>query len=140
MIKLLAFIAFLNSHSSYQGAAQLPPRELMCLSTAVYHEARGEPLIGQVGVAHVILNRVNSSRFPDTVYKVVYQPKQFTDVEKAKPDTNSYEWGNAVEAAVLSYIGFVDDPTNGADHYYAPPWWVQHKEETCKIVRHTFLK
>ncbi len=47
--------------------------ERACLATAIYHEARGEPEQGQLAVVDVILNRVNSSRYPDTICGVVYQ-------------------------------------------------------------------
>ena len=52
----------------------------LCLALAVYHEARGEPLIGQKAVAEVVMNRVASDRFPDTICGVVMQPKQFSFV------------------------------------------------------------
>ncbi len=48
-------------------------RELNCLATAIYFEARGEPEVGQVAVAQVILNRVNSRRYPKSVCGVVFQ-------------------------------------------------------------------
>ena len=52
----------------------------LCLSLALYHEARGEPLNGQRAVAEVIMNRVESNRFPDTICGVVMQPNQFSFV------------------------------------------------------------
>jgi len=52
----------------------------LCLSLALYHEARGEPLNGQRAVAEVIMNRVESDRFPDTICGVVMQPNQFSFV------------------------------------------------------------
>lgn len=50
------------------------------MANAVYGEARGEPYIGQVAVAAVILNRVESASFPDTVYGVIFEPRAFTAV------------------------------------------------------------
>jgi len=52
------------------------PRELQCLSEAIYFEARGEPLIGQLAVGNVIMNRVSSPRFPNTICKVVHQGRK----------------------------------------------------------------
>lgn len=51
--------------------------EVLCLAQAIYHEARGETLEGQLKVARVILNRSASSKFPNTICKVVAQPAQF---------------------------------------------------------------
>lgn len=144
MIKLIAFIALLNTHSSYPHADSLPRQELFALATAVYHEARGEPLMGQAAVAHTILNRVKSKRFPNTIYDVVYQPHQFTDIRKANPLYDSRPWEQAVEIAVLTYIGFINDPTDGADHYFAHnkvnPWWSEHKEIKIVLANHTFQR
>ena len=47
--------------------------ELACMATAIYFEARGEPMVGQVAVAQVIMSRVNDERYPDTVCDVVKQ-------------------------------------------------------------------
>lgn len=144
MLKLIAFLAMLSVNSSYQGAATLPRQELYCLATTVYHEARGEPVMGQVAVAHAVLNRVRSNIFPSSVCEVVYQPMQFSYIHSANPDYNTEEWDNAVEIAVLSYIGFLDDPTGGADHFYAhrtvTPDWAPTKQVTYVIANHTYLR
>lgn len=50
------------------------------LANVIYHEARGEPLRGQVAVGHVVLNRVKDPRYPDSIHAVVWQPKQFTGI------------------------------------------------------------
>lgn len=51
---------------------------VLCLALNIYHEARGEPIDGQIAVAAVTLNRVQDPRWPDTVCDVVYQPNQFS--------------------------------------------------------------
>ena len=71
----------------------------LCLALAVYHEARGEPLIGQKAVAEVVMNRVASDRFPDTICGVVMQPKQFSFVSTngwAGIPTDPDVWADAV--------------------------------------------
>ena len=50
------------------------------LANAIFHEARGESLRGQVAVAHVILNRVKDGRFPNTIKGVIWQPRQFSGI------------------------------------------------------------
>lgn len=135
MIKLISVLALL-------GAYDVPRPEINCIATAVYHEARGEPIKGQAAVANVILNRVESSRFPDTACEVVYQPHQFTDVGKASPDKDSRAWELAVAVAALTYMGEIVDYTKGATHYYAhkkvTPWWSPEKQTTTVIGGHTF--
>ena len=49
------------------------PTDIHCMAEAIYFESRGEPLLGQIAVGNVILNRVSSNRFPNTICKVVHQ-------------------------------------------------------------------
>lgn len=65
--------------------AKLNP-ELQCLTTGIFLESRGEPLLGQQLVAKVILNRVKDPSFPDTICKVVFQPKQFSWYNQGKTE------------------------------------------------------
>ena len=69
---LVMITGFLTLQAS---AEQYSNEDMHCLYLNVYHEARGEPIEGQLAVAHVTLNRVKSSRFPDTICKVVKQGK-----------------------------------------------------------------
>lgn len=55
--------------------------ERQCMKTAIYHEARGEPVEGQLAVALVIFNRTGSEKFPDTICGVITEPEQFTFVK-----------------------------------------------------------
>lgn len=73
LLSLLASLFFLNP-----CFAEVNKKELACLSLAIYKEARSEPLLGQQLVAKVILNRVKDHSFPDSICKVVFQPKQFS--------------------------------------------------------------
>ena len=54
--------------------------EILCLTVAIYYEARGEPIEGQAAVAQVILNRVQHPDFPDDACAVVFEPDQFSFV------------------------------------------------------------
>ena len=135
MIEIITVLALL-------GAPDVPRQEINCLATAVYHESRGEPVQGQAAVANVILNRVASERYPDSVCGVVYQPHQFTDVEKTKPKRKSRAWSIAVTVSALAYLGEIEDRTDGATHYYAQkkvtPYWATDKRTTTVIGNHTF--
>ena len=99
---------------------ELSKKQTTCIATAIYHEARGEPVMGQAAVAYVIDNRIHSKRYPDTACSVVYQKHQFTDIKKAKPNKKSKAWRIAVEIAAYSQIGLIDDETSGATMYYNP--------------------
>lgn len=100
------------------------PEDLDYMARTLWGEARGEPEIGIVAVAHVILNRVRSPAYPDSVRGVVTQPLQFS-VWNAGPDRErmlALEDRNAdfvrmkmIAKRVLE--GFTHDPTGGADHY-----------------------
>jgi N-acetylmuramoyl-L-alanine amidase len=142
MIMIIAFLSAASILSS-QPIDRLDPAQVFCIATAVYHEARGEPVLGQSAVAHVVLNRVNDPKYPDTPCEVIYQPWQFSYIEKASPDYNSLAWGEAIEAAVFAYAGIVDDPTGGALNYYAhrlvKPSWASSGIVTARIDGHTFM-
>lgn len=95
-------------------------KQLECLATNVYREARGEPFIGQVAVAKVTLNRVKNKQFPNTICKVVYQRKQFSWTSKYKNVVYSMESLEASLAALRSKSNF------SATHYHntkvSPKW------------------
>lgn len=121
-----------------------PADEVFCTAHAIYHEARGEPFLGQVAVAHVIKNRAANQRWPGHACKVVYQPKQFTDIQQTTPDFESKEWREALRIAIVVLADLDEDPTSGATHYFAhnkidPPWWSKEKPVTARINNHTFL-
>jgi len=111
------------------------------LARTIYAEARGEPFIGQVAVGAVIINRVISSYFPDTFYRVIYQPGQFTAVSDGqinlRPNKTSYI---AAEKAIEG-----TDPTMGSLYYYNPKiaknkWWFSTRRLMVTIGDHIFAK
>lgn len=131
------------------------PKEFQCLddiqcqklAEAIYFEARGESKDGQVAVAHVIMNRVNSPYYPDTVTDVVDYRCQFSyrcDGSLKRGIHEKKAWNRAVEVAELVYTGEVPDPTNGADHYANPrklkrqPRWMQVYDMVAVIGNHQF--
>lgn len=108
------------------------------LAKAVYSEARGEPYVGQVAIAAVILNRVKSSAFPNTVAGVIYQPWAFTAVHdgqfELEPNATAYQ------AARDALNGW--DPTYGSIYYYNPRTatntWIRSRQVTTTIGKHVF--
>jgi spore germination cell wall hydrolase CwlJ-like protein len=128
IIAALAVIVF-HGKPEQQTARDLSENDLFCMVPAVYHESRGENALGQAAVAHVIMNRVRSPAYPDTVCGVVWQKDQFSFTDDGKSDrmTDLDAIGKAVEIALAASRSKVKDPTGGALHYFAhrkvrPDW------------------
>ncbi|MEA3036160.1 MAG: hypothetical protein QOH04_1925 [Sphingomonadales bacterium] len=103
--------------------------ELECLAGAVYFEAKGEPLKGQLGVARVILNRTRSGRFPTTACGVVKQHGQFSFVRGGRFPAiarGSAAWHTALAIARAARDGHVESPAGRALFFHArsvSPGW-----------------
>lgn len=110
------------------------------LARCVYAEARGEPYLGQVAVAAVVLNRVKSAKFPNTVSGVIYQPWAFTCVNDGQ--INYSPNSSALQAAKDALNGW--DPTNGCLYYYNPATatsrWIWSLTIMLSIGSHNFAK
>jgi N-acetylmuramoyl-L-alanine amidase len=111
------------------------------LAKGINGEARGEPFRGQVAVGAVILNRVDSSEFPDTIYSVIYQKGQFSAVKDGQIDLEPSQ--EAYRAAQKALSG--SDPSKGALYFYNPViaktlWWLTTRETTVEIGGHVFAK
>ena len=117
-----------------------------CLATAVYFEARGESLEGQLAVAHVVMNRASSGRYPPDWCSVVKQPAQFSFVrhgEFPQADTNSEAWKKAEAIAELAAYNVV--PSVGTDVLwyhadYVAPAWRHGLQEVEQIGAHIFYR
>ena len=113
---------------------------LYLLARLVYGEARGEPYKGQVAVAAVVLNRVKSSKFPNSVSGVIYQSGAFSVVSDGQINLTPDE--TAIKAARDAMNGY--DPTNGCLYYYNPAKttnkWRLSKPVLLRIGNHAFFK
>ena len=120
--------------------------ETSCLATAVYFEARGESLEGQLAVARVVMNRASSGRYPPDWCGVVKQPAQFSFVrhgEFPSIDPNSQAWQKAEAIAELAASNIV--PSVGADVLwyhadYVTPAWRRSLQEVQQIGAHIFYR
>lgn len=124
---------------------ELNQKQTECIATAIYHEARGEPVMGQAAVAYVINNRVHSKRYPNTACEAVYQKHQFTNVQHARPNKESKAWQVATEIAAYSQVGLIDDETGGATMYanfskVKPRWNFSKLAYVGKLQGHKFFK
>lgn len=143
---LLVVIMLSSSTQKSEGAVVThnpKPDQELCLATAVYHEARGEIFEGKLAVAYVVLNRVKARQWSDTACEVVYQPNQFTDIDKASPDYGTKAWLEAQTVVKVVLAGLLPDPTGGATYYYAPklvskPKWAQRLKWLKTIGGHRF--
>lgn len=114
--------------------------DIQLMANAVYGESRGEPYVGQVAVAAVILNRVESPSFPNTVSGVIFQPGAFTAVADGQIYLTPNE---TAKKAVLDAINGWD-PTGNALYYFNPDTatsgWIWSRPQIKKIGKHIFCK
>ena len=108
------------------------------LAKVIYAEARGESYTGQVAIGAVVLNRVEDSRFPNTIAGVIYQPWAFTAVNDGQ--INLEPNATAYQAADDALNGW--DPTYGSIYYYNPETatsdWIWSTTYVTQIGRHIF--
>ncbi len=121
-----------------QSVATTTNSDLYLLAKAVYAEARGESYTGQVAVAAVILNRVESSQFPNTISGVIYQPWAFTAVNDGQINLTPNQ--TAINAARDAMNGW--DPTYGCIYYFNPRTatskWIWSRPQAVTIGNHIF--
>jgi N-acetylmuramoyl-L-alanine amidase len=132
---------------------------ILCLALNVYHEAKNQPLIGQIAVAQVVMNRVYDERYPNTVCEVVEQGPtyswkpdfpirnrcQFSWYCDGKSDTPKEKdaWDTAMMVANHVFYRKVDDLVDGATHYhahYVQPSWAETKTYIIRIDDHIFYR
>ncbi len=114
--------------------------DIQLMANAVYGESRGEPYTGQVAVAAVILNRVNSASFPNTVSGVIFEPGAFTAVADGQIWLTPNE---QAKKAVLDAINGID-PTGEALYYFNPVTatskWIWSRPQIKRIGKHIFCE
>ena len=120
--------------------------ELRCLAGAVYFEARGEPLDGQLAVAQVIVNRTEDGRFPRSYCGVVAQPGQFSFMRGSrmpKVREGSPAWNRAVAIATIADKGLWESEAEDAVFFharYVRPGWSAGKTRLAQIDTHIFYR
>lgn len=137
--KTLQAMGIYTSSSSSSSSAN-NSSNLNLLARLVYGEARGEPYTGQVAVAAVVLNRVKSSSFPNTVSGVIYQAGAFSVVSDGQinltPNQTAY---NAARDALNGW-----DPSYGSIYYFNPNTatssWIWSRPHVITIGNHRFCK
>ena len=134
----LRAMGIMNSQSSTSSSSN--STDLNLLTRIVYAEARGEKYVGQVAIAAVVLNRVKSSSFPNSVAGVIYQPGAFTAVSDGQ--INLTPNATARKAAQDALNGW--DPTYGSIYYFNPNTatnsWIWSRPHVITIGKHRFCK
>ena len=129
------------------------------MAANIYHEAKNQSMLGQFAVAQVVMNRVEDSRFPDTVCEVVKQGltyrngkvvigkcqfSWYCDGKSDEPNRDSKAWSNAIRYASIIMTETINiDVTDGATHYHASyvrPAWAKTKKRTTRIDKHIFYR
>ena len=128
------------SSSSSSGSTSSNSSDVNLLARLIYGEARGESYTGQVAVGAVVLNRVKSSSFPNTIAGVIYQKGAFDAV--ADGQINMTPNSTAIKAAQDALNGW--DPSYGAIYYFNPSTatnkWIWSRPMTVTIGKHRFCK
>lgn len=128
------------SSSSGGSSSSSNSNNLNLLSRLIYGEARGEPYTGQVAVGAVVMNRVRSSSFPNTISGVIYQSGAFDVVSDGQINLTPND--TARKAAQDALNGW--DPTYGAIYYFNPSTatnkWIWSRPMTITIGKHRFCK
>ena len=128
----------ISSTSSNQSSSSYSDSDVMLLARLIYGEARGESYIGQVAVGAVVLNRIKSASFPNTMAGVIYQRYAFTAVDDGQ--INLTPNATAKKAAQDAINGW--DPSYGALYYYNPATatsqWIFTRKTTTTIGNHVF--
>ena len=136
--KTAAALGMTLSGGSSSAADSSSDRNIRLLAACIYGESRGEPYKGQVAVGAVILNRVKSSKFPNSIAGVIYQPGAFDAVSDGQIDLGPNE--AALRAARDAMNGY--DPTYGCLYYYNPATttnkWMLSKPVAITIGHHVF--
>lgn len=130
----------ISSSSSSSSSGGNNSNDLNLLSRVVYSEARGEPYVGQVAVAAIVLNRVAHSSFPNSVAGVVYQSGAFDAVSDGQ--INLTPDSTARKAAQDAMNGW--DPTYGCIYYFNPSTatskWIWSRPQVLTIGKHIFCR
>jgi N-acetylmuramoyl-L-alanine amidase len=128
----------LSVSSSSGAGSKYNSNDRYLLAKVIYAEARGESYTGQVAIAAVVLNRVEDSRFPNTIAGVIYQPWAFAAVNDGQINLEPNQ--KAYQAADDALNGW--DPTYGCVYYYNPQTatskWIWTTTKVTQIGKHVF--
>jgi hypothetical protein len=131
--------------------AMVEKKQLDCLTTAIYYEARSEPVAGQLAVAQVVLNRTTSKHYPSSICEVVYQGAErktgcqfsFTCDGSLLRLPRDVAWERSRKSAVHAILGMSDVTIGRATHYHTvaiSPKWSNTLLRTANVGSHVFYR
>lgn len=130
----------LNLTNTVSSAAKPASGDVYLLAQCIYSESRGEPYKGQVAVGAIVLNRVKSSSFPNSISGVIFQRGAFSAVDDGQINLTPND--SALKAAKDAMNGW--DPTGGCLYYYNPAKtsnrWIRSRPIVLRIGNHVFCK
>ena len=142
MVLFSIFFLEWNRRNQVYAAGSSQTSNVQLLARAINGEARGEPYEGQVAVGAVIMNRVKSSKFPNTIAGVIYQSGAFTAVSDGQINVPISQGSTVLKAAQDALNGW--DPTGGAIYYFNPNTatskWIWSRQIIKTIGKHHFCK
>ena len=150
--KLIFAAVFFTLFNSIADAApincdQIRNDEQVCLACNLYHEARGEEELGIAAVAMVTLNRVQSSRYPDSICKVVWQKSQFSWTNDGKSDQiyDALRWENVLRISKMVLdktlsISKIDPGVLWYHRYDIEKDWSNKMQVAAVVGNHKFFK
>ena len=143
IIAIVSIILFLEKAGNTKASTEAnSTSNVQLMARAINGEARGAPYEGQVAIGAVIMNRVSSADFPNTIAGVIYQTGAFTAVSDGQINMPIDENSTVMKAARDAINGW--DPTGGAVFYYNPDTatnkWIWSRETIKVIGKHKFCK
>jgi spore germination cell wall hydrolase CwlJ-like protein len=146
-----ALTGLASFHISHYRRAEQEVRERRCLAEAIYYEARSEGLKGQVAVAEVVLNRVESRFWPNSICGVVYEGSQrvtgcqfsFTCDGSMSSAPRGYAWEKAQAVAAHVLMELHAPVIGAATHYHTTevnPVWAARLVPVSKVGAHLFYR
>lgn len=143
---VLAAAAFVSvTPPAFADTSEKPDREVTCLALNIYHEARNQPLEGQLAVAHVTLNRAEA-RATTSICQEVYRGWAFSwtrDPRKQRPPKDEQAWRIAQTVARWAMADRDSDPVYGSTYFHSiaiSPGWAPAKVRVRQIGDHVFYR
>lgn len=143
MSLMMAYFTPLNVQQKLKDFEDsLPSKEdLICITDAIYFEARGESNKGKIAVGYVVINRSKKRKM--TICQTVHQPGQFSKAIKSKPVLNKKKWKEINNLAYKIITNQIKDPTKGSTYFHTTevnPYWANEESLTAVIGNHVFYK
>lgn len=138
---LLGMITTADAKSKHRNVRQAAPADAaVCMAQAIYHEAGHESRQGQIAVGKVIMNRVNTVGYADTVCGVVYERCQFAFTCRGQKQIDWASNAHLLELSRQIIAGQHEDHSRGAISFNNRPFKIPGLIKTTKIGNHYFYR